>query len=404
MRRILVSLALATTMLGAALEAKSNPILIEFETTNTYQKQTAYIDFYTCSWNSCQDLIKSQPWWNNRDYLYQGSGRTRGLMWGVIVDDGGTGLQDGKKYAKSDLSVGKYFGDSYTEDKTATNGPVYRVFGSTVVPQPICPDGACNSIEDQSKSIDQNISWAAIIGTVITPGQNVQGGNGFNKTSNLSPKSTLFPVFNGGTLTVDQASVSQNFAVDDSTTNAIDASGQEVTFSGVLSDVAAATPGNLRLLSSTSPASAVITFSGANTYSGTTSIESGELSITGSINSATTVFPGATLSGTGTIKASVVNGGTVAPGGRGASGILTIDGGNYTQTSLGTLDLDVGGNGASDLLQINNGRVTDLAGTVRIASLAGTSVTPGVVYTGIKTAPGLPTQVVARLSLAPVLL
>lgn len=130
------------------------------------------------------------------------------------------------------------------------------------------------------------------------------------------------------------------------------------------------------------------TLKGVNTYSGQTTISGGELRVDGSITTNTTVQNGATLAGKGTINGEVINNGTVAPGTKGTKGTLTVNG-DYTQTSPGTLDLDVGGNGDGDLLQINNGKVTDLAGVVKISSLPGTSITPGIVYTGIATNPGV---------------
>jgi hypothetical protein len=51
---------------------------------------------------------------------------------------------------------------------------------------------------------------------------------------------------------------------------------------------------------------------------------------------------GGTLTGSGTINANVTNGGQVIPGGTGTARVLTING-NYTQTSTGALDIDIGG-------------------------------------------------------------
>jgi virginiamycin B lyase len=77
---------------------------------------------------------------------------------------------------------------------------------------------------------------------------------------------------------------------------------------------------------------------------------------------------GGALSGTGTINADVTNGGgQVIPGGAGASGTLTING-NYTQTSTGALDIDIGGTTAGtqfDQLAIS-GSAT-LGGTMNIS-------------------------------------
>lgn len=47
------------------------------------------------------------------------------------------------------------------------------------------------------------------------------------------------------------------------------------------------------------------------------------------------------MSGSGTINANVTSGGHVIPGGVGAAGLLTING-NYTQTTFGGLDIELG--------------------------------------------------------------
>jgi autotransporter-associated beta strand protein len=246
----------------------------------------------------------------------------------------------------------------------------------------------CTTREQNSLPTGLNLGWAYVQNAYpIIESGNVASGSGINKTSNLGQ--VLVPAFKGGTLVVDQTNQANNsnFSVDGSTTNTIDANGNNFTFAGVFSDELIGTRGSLRVVSS-SPNSGFITFSGANTYTGLTTVSSGELSVMGSLQSDTSILPGGILSGSGVVNADVTNAGIVAPGRQGTRGTFTING-DYTQTSSGTLDLDVGGNGESDLLQINNGKVADLAGTVKISSLPGTSITPGIVYTGIATNPGV---------------
>jgi hypothetical protein len=83
------------------------------------------------------------------------------------------------------------------------------------------------------------------------------------------------------------------------------------------------------------------------------------------------------LGGSGTIEASVTNSGIVSPGGDGSAGILTITG-DYTQTALGVLNIDIGGLAAGleyDQLQVNGAVALD--GTLNVNLINGFSPQPG---------------------------
>jgi len=69
-----------------------------------------------------------------------------------------------------------------------------------------------------------------------------------------------------------------------------------------------------------------LTLSGANTYSGATTVNAGTLSVDGSIasSSLTTVIAGGTLGGNGIVGNTFINGGTLAPGN--SIGTLTVQG------------------------------------------------------------------------------
>ena len=143
-------------------------------------------------------------------------------------------------------------------------------------------------------------------------------------------------------------------------------------FGGVISG----TGGLIVDLNQTGPTGGLFTLSGANTYTGATTVNSGTLAVNGKITSATTVNSGATLQGTGTIDGDVINEGTVSPG----NSIGTLTAKNFAQRAGATLLIEVNGSD-SDLLNIT-GAVSDLNGKVTIAG----QPTPGKVYTGI-TAP-----------------
>ncbi len=102
----------------------------------------------------------------------------------------------------------------------------------------------------------------------ILPGNN---GTSVNTTSSLLA-GRLLPQFKGGTLAVSASgtTVANNFSLDDSSTNAIDAAGNNATFSGVFADQAGL-QGSINFRNS-GASGAVVLLSGQSTYQGLTSI------------------------------------------------------------------------------------------------------------------------------------
>jgi outer membrane autotransporter protein len=123
-----------------------------------------------------------------------------------------------------------------------------------------------------------------------------------------------------------------------------------------------------------------LTLSGANTYTGPTTITDGAINLTGSLVSPVTVEPGGTLGSTGTVFNTVTNAGTVAPGlGLPATvfGALTVN--SYVGAG-GTLALRTflgADNSPSDQLVINGGSATGNS-LLRITNAGG----PGAETTG----------------------
>ncbi|WJF92060.1 autotransporter domain-containing protein [Paraburkholderia bonniea] len=116
-----------------------------------------------------------------------------------------------------------------------------------------------------------------------------------------------------------------------------------------------------------------LTLNGMNSYSGGTSVNQGQLTIGDAFNSGATTAgdvqvatPGL-LRGFGTIGGSVLNQGTVWPGGS-TMGQLSLQG-NYTQSASGTLQIDVNPNQAS-LLKV--GGAVSLNGTLSLLYAPGT--------------------------------
>jgi hypothetical protein len=120
-----------------------------------------------------------------------------------------------------------------------------------------------------------NNVWDLIVSSpapgVNSPASNISGTGTIYLASNLGGSVT--PTFDGGTLRVDQTNGTyiQNFSLGSSSSNTIDQNGNHNTFSGVFSD--AAPNGGIAITNSGS--GGTVTFIGANTYTGVTTIDSG---------------------------------------------------------------------------------------------------------------------------------
>lgn len=138
------------------------------------------------------------------------------------------------------------------------------------------------------------------------------------------------------------------------------------------------------------------TLTNTGTFTTSTTVQSGVLSINGQLTSPTvTIAAGGTLGGTGTVVGSVTNNGTIAPGN--SIGTLTISG-TYTQATGSTYKVEIAPNGTSDLVKVNGapGTATIQGGTVNVLAQAGTYTT-GTRYT-ILTATGGVTGTFAALT------
>ena len=129
----------------------------------------------------------------------------------------------------------------------------------------------------------------------------------------------------------------------------------------------------------------------ANTYTGPTTVEAGNLQIgdsshtSASITSPVTVDAGSTLSGFGTITGDVTNKGNVNPGESGQVGTLAVTG-NYTQTSTSTLSVDVNSTTASKL---NITGAASVAGTVDATVASGIPVNGSTRWTILSASKGV---------------
>ena len=110
--------------------------------------------------------------------------------------------------------------------------------------------------------------------------------------------SSVNPVFQAGTLNIDTSgqTYSKDFTLDTSTTNTIDLVGHSATFSGIFSDATSGSAGSL--IVANSGTGGTITFTGVNTYTGTTTINAGAtvaLSGTGALSTSSSIGVGGTF-------------------------------------------------------------------------------------------------------------
>jgi outer membrane autotransporter protein len=209
-------------------------------------------------------------------------------------------------------------------------------------------------------------------GTLVLSGMNtytgattVNGGTLAAGAINTLPSQTALAVATGATFDLNNFSQSiGSLAGAGSVTlgTATLTTGNDNTstdFSGVISGV-----GGL-----TKVGAGMQTLSGKNTYAGVTAVNAGSLIVDGSIASAETfVNPGGLLGGNGSLDGNLTNSGIVSPGN--SPGKLTVNG-NYTQTTNGTLLIEIAGTGTDprqfDLLAM--GGHASLAGTLQLSRL-----------------------------------
>ena len=145
------------------------------------------------------------------------------------------------------------------------------------------------------------------------------------------------------------------------------------TFGGVIEDALPGGNGTIGVI--VNNASAILTLSGANTYTGPTTVTNGTLFVTGSLASTTNTVTvaGGTLGGTGTIggPTTVTTNGTLTVGGSTGTTMGTLAfGGNLTLSGNTILRLKKGGSPSSDL--ITSGGSLNYGGTLTLSSVGAT--------------------------------
>ena len=145
----------------------------------------------------------------------------------------------------------------------------------------------------------------------------------------------------------------------------------------------------------------MLSLTGANTYTGPTSIIGGRLAINGSITSNVTVGAAGNLGGSGTIFGTVTNNGIVAPGN--SIGTLTVNGA-YTQAAGSSYQVETNAAGQADRLNVAGGPGTaTLAGGDVVVTAASGVYAPSTTYTILNATGGVTGAYAGASSLYPFL-
>lgn len=185
-------------------------------------------------------------------------------------------------------------------------------------------------------------SWNLV---VLSAATNISGIGTLYQSSNVG--TSVNSVFDGGTLQMAAGSISSNFTVN-ANNGVIDQNSVTSTFSGIISDAVAGTPGSITITNSGSGGS--VTFSEVNTFTGSTTIGSDAtlaLSGSGSISTSSSVANSGTFNISNTTSgasvSAIAGGGTVVLGTK----VLTITNasGNLSGVVSGSGGLNIAGGG-----------------------------------------------------------
>ncbi|MCX7375199.1 MAG: hypothetical protein NTY94_00505 [Alphaproteobacteria bacterium] len=200
--------------------------------------------------------------------------------------------------------------------------------------------------------------------SIVTPPRNIVQVN--TKISDVVG-GTVLPVFDGGTLAANGGVTALNFTITGAN-GTLDQAGLHTMLTGVLSDAVAGTPGGLTIVNSGAGGS--ITLSGANTYTGTTTIGTGTtVAVNGSLAGTVLVTDGGMLRGTGSVGGIGVGaGGVLAPGNSPgtlvSAGPVVLAAGSTTQFDIDGTGTGSGAGNFSRIIVTGAGNTLTAGGTV----------------------------------------
>jgi hypothetical protein len=266
---------------------------------------------------------------------------------------------------------------SFISNFSSISGSNWINFGHSYKWQLVGDAGCTTSCSSWDLSVAARSSTSNIVSGQTFTTANLVGGSGAQDVA---------PVFEGGTLVVSApgspgtVDVTNNFTVNNSG-GTIDQNSQTSNFSGVISN-ATGNVGSMTIMNGGSGGS--VTFSGINTYTGTTTVNTGAtlaLSGTGSIAASSGLVDNGTfdisattggasiksLSGNGAVtlgakSLSITNSADTFAGVVGGTGGLNITGGSQTLSGINTY---------TGTTTVNTGATLALSGTGSIAASSG---------------------------------
>ena len=202
------------------------------------------------------------------------------------------------------------------------------------------------------------LAGATYLGVTNVTGGTLQAGaaNAFSPTSPVTVASGATLALAGFNQTIASLAGAGSVTLGAGTLTA-GGDNSNTTFSGTISGT-----GGL-----TKTGGGQLILSGANTYTGTTIVNAGTLTVNGSLAGAVTVGSSAVLSGTGRVAGLTNNGGTIAPGN--SMGTLTVTG-NFAQNG-GIYQVEVNAAGQNDRINAT-GSANLNGGTVQVLAQSGT--------------------------------
>lgn len=262
--------------------------------------------------------------------------------YGTIQGTGAKGEKDGSANTSEGISIG--------------GGTINNASASAVI------SGATNAI-----LVDDSNGGDAPDATTITNLGTIRGGNGFGikltgNQNDVITNAGLIEGANGLAIDMGAGDDTLNIRTGSVIKGTVDggAGKDTITLSGTGTFAGAQNFEFLDLQSGN------WTLTGAQSYADGVSIESGTLSVDGTLDATMNVAAGAILNGNGTLGSLSVAG-TIAPGH--SIGTLTIDG-DYTQLAGSTYQVEIDPTGRSDKIDVTG--TASLAGGVAVSAASGT--------------------------------